>query len=417
MAGVLRVKKAINNLVAIEQEGIFLFLSALSVAGFILLRPFSFMNYMGIQFAHLILIFGLVICLGNLSKDDLYNKSKIYKLMTPAGVFFILSIITGSYYSVVSTDVLAIKNALVHNVNLLIFFFICFSVSRFGEKFERFVDWCVIITVILQIAVTILMPVLGEVSDSRRQNYFFSPNQFGYYLFICLSYLYFFRERVRDILNKRNYQLLITSCILLIVLSVSRAAILSSVFLLLIMMRENKWKLLIMIATIITFFLFLKEIFLFEPLMKFLNIENDKVRSMILYSERYSKLYQWSIYHRLIELRAIDRIFLYPEFLLFGAGEWGYERFYQTRECIQGECFEIHNSYLQILFSYGSIGFLCLVSFLKRAFSNNYWNAILIFSPLIIYNSLHVGLRESLLWIFLAMVFMNLKRQKDARLI
>lgn len=61
------------------------------------------------------------------------------------------------------------------------------------------------------------------------------------------------------------------------------------------------------------------------------------------------------------QIRGYDRITLYPEYILYGAGEMANKRFVKSYQQL-----EMHSAFGTILFSYGIIGF----SFLKILISN-----------------------------------------------
>jgi hypothetical protein len=97
--------------------------------------------------------------------------------------------------------------------------------------------------------------------------------------------------------------------------------------------------------------------------------------------------------------RGYDRIWLFPEYLLVGAGEGAYERF-RT-----GISTEMHSTFGTILFSYGLPGaalFLLVLWIIFRRAPPRY---LVYFVPVCLYGITHQGLRFTQFWIFLALVF------------
>jgi preprotein translocase subunit Sss1 len=106
--------------------------------------------------------------------------------------------------------------------------------------------------------------------------------------------------------------------------------------------------------------------------------------------------------------RNYDRIIEFPQYMVLGAGEAHLDRFKPY------DYLEIHSSFGNLLFSYGILGlglFLALLFVIGR-------NAILpvwiIMSAPLLYSVTHMGLRTTIFWIFLAVVWYEyyLKRKK-----
>lgn len=97
--------------------------------------------------------------------------------------------------------------------------------------------------------------------------------------------------------------------------------------------------------------------------------------------------------------RGYDRLWTYPGYLFFGAGEGAYERFEAT-----GKDMELHSTWGTVLFCYGIAGLLALFSILWTAFRYAPWRHLLYFVPVALYGLTHQGLRFSLFWIFCGLV-------------
>jgi hypothetical protein len=104
------------------------------------------------------------------------------------------------------------------------------------------------------------------------------------------------------------------------------------------------------------------------------------------------------------EGRGYDRIWRHPEYLIFGAGEgatWRFSPFEVFRERQK----EMHSTLGTVLFSYGIIGFSLFCALLLLVF----WRAPLahaVYSlPIWAYVMTHQGLRDTMLWVFLGLVF------------
>lgn len=104
--------------------------------------------------------------------------------------------------------------------------------------------------------------------------------------------------------------------------------------------------------------------------------------------------------------RGYDRIGMYPETWVFGAGDGDYGRF--------GEDIEFHSTMGTVLVSYGVVGLsLMLVLFyigLRRSGSIG----IVVLLPVMSYGITHNGLRNSFLWILLALM-VSMSRNRSGR--
>lgn len=98
------------------------------------------------------------------------------------------------------------------------------------------------------------------------------------------------------------------------------------------------------------------------------------------------------------EIRRIDRVYKYPEYILFGAGEARkFERFYDD--------VEITNAYLNVLFNYGILGFIAFLYIISVSIFKDYpYSAFAIFGPLV-YNTTHMGLRSTLFWMLVLLIW------------
>jgi hypothetical protein len=106
-----------------------------------------------------------------------------------------------------------------------------------------------------------------------------------------------------------------------------------------------------------------------------------------------------------IEKRGYQRLFLYPQYLIFGAGEGDFARFGTGGRSRSGEMDrEFHSSLGNILLSYGIVGLMLFLALLVVVFVGAPWPSILYLLPSMLYGIAHNGLRFSLFWVFLGMV-------------
>lgn len=103
--------------------------------------------------------------------------------------------------------------------------------------------------------------------------------------------------------------------------------------------------------------------------------------------------------------RGYDRIWRYPEYLVFGAGEGAAWRFSRSRINPHLDQREMHSTLGTVLFSYGVIGFFLFVAMLAMVFRRAPLAHLLYSLPIWAYGMTHQGLRTTMLWIFLGLVF------------
>jgi hypothetical protein len=93
--------------------------------------------------------------------------------------------------------------------------------------------------------------------------------------------------------------------------------------------------------------------------------------------------------------RGIDRIVAHPELLVFGAGEGYYLRFHPRK-------LEIHSSAANMLFSYGLVGTMLFLIFLRWLMPAAGTRVTLLMVPALSYSLFHQGMRARPFWLSLA---------------
>ena len=96
--------------------------------------------------------------------------------------------------------------------------------------------------------------------------------------------------------------------------------------------------------------------------------------------------------------RGYDRIWAYPQYLLFGAGEWGLGRFPRS------ETREIHSTIGVIVFSYGFVGTTIFGVFIWLLYRRVGFAQLLYLLPAFVYGGVHQGLRFSFLWVLFGLL-------------
>ena len=110
------------------------------------------------------------------------------------------------------------------------------------------------------------------------------------------------------------------------------------------------------------------------------------------------------------EERNYDRIVAFPEYTIVGAGEGHLERFYPYNKN------EIHSSFGNLLFAYGIPGMTLFVVLLFSLLRNSPLPVWFVVSGPIVYSLTHMGLRTTLFWIFLSLVWFQYGQKKSCGL-
>ena len=107
--------------------------------------------------------------------------------------------------------------------------------------------------------------------------------------------------------------------------------------------------------------------------------------------------------------RNYDRILAFPEYTLFGAGEGHLERFYPYSSL------EIHSSFGNLLFCYGIIGLGLFLALLYRVLRRAPLSIWLVISGPLLYSLTHMGLRTTMFWILIAVIWSEYRLERKEK--
>ena len=99
--------------------------------------------------------------------------------------------------------------------------------------------------------------------------------------------------------------------------------------------------------------------------------------------------------------RGYSRLVEHPEYLPLGAGEGAFGRLTDLREK------EFHSSLGNILMSYGVVGLGLLFGFFFVVFRSSPRINLFYFGLIMLYGVTHMGMRDTMLWIFLGLVYVQ----------
>lgn len=227
----------------------------------------------------------------------------------------------------------------------------------------------------------------GRYGFAPRYNGFFNdPNQMAFWvLSTCSIYLCVSEKKIKNII-------VLMLAILLLLLTLSRSALIGVPFLAIAFVMKQKGSL------------------LNKMLFAMFSLIGIAIVSLYFYSKGFFD----SIISRLIlgieekgsqvEDRGFDALLDYPEHLFFGAGQGGYYLYTPVGN-------EIHSTWLGILFYYGSFGLFLFLAFLYKIFKKlTFADKILFLGPMF-YGFTTYNARTTIFWFFICIFLIKSKRQ------
>ena len=269
--------------------------------------------------------------------------------------------------------------------NLMVMGFALSLYKKYGRDFLYTTLYACFLAAILQIGLSFVFSTGGE--GVRGALFFTNPNQLGYYSLCGLSIVL-----VLESMLKIPRLIVYSSFFLftyLALVSVSKAALGAMIILFGVYIIANKivsFKNILAVAVVggIGYFAFLNTEFgqRFQR-----NLEIREINE----ADRPGEITEW-------EYRGYDRITNHPYYLVFGAGEGGYNRF---DTFIEGH--EMHSSVGTIIFCYGIPGTVLFIMFILSLLKRLPWYYFIYSLPLFAYGITHMGLRFTIFWIALMM--------------
>ena len=231
-------------------------------------------------------------------------------------------------------------------------------------------------------------------NGARDVLFFNNPNQLGYYVMLVLSLFILIPSAIKK--YKVLTFVLAFMTFYLALLSQSRVVIIGVIYLIIFLLLKETYpstkKSLAAIALIIGAFVLLFNTNFVED-----KLDSIKVRS----ANRTTTL------DNEISTRGFDRIYKYPTYLLYGAGEGANQRFNPTTNK------ELHSGFGTMLFSYGILGLTIFLLFLFQIIKLNFINNFLLLLPVFLYNMVHHGFRTTLFWIVLVFILIIDKEKQS----
>jgi hypothetical protein len=323
-----------------------------------------------------------------------FSRSKLSKEAAdvPAACiyFSVYALFVNAIWALVLSDISMLKAPTFFFFNSIVVF-VLFSVhARIEDRVIRAILVGIVASLALQFSLATLFDpssLATDVGSTRSILFFNNPNQLGYWTLLSAS---IFCVLSRYLQIGLFFQIMVLApSFYLIAISLGKAAS-ASFFVLLIVHFVRRPSHFIVAAAfgVIGFLVFSDSGFVENLLNRLLSIGSQQDDSIVG--------------------RGYYRIWTNPQYLLFGAGEYGLIRF-------PGEVHELHSTLGTLVFSYGVIGSLLFSVILFRVLSRAGIYNFLYLVPALVYGITHQGLRFSLLWVlFAVLAITGRQRQADS---
>jgi hypothetical protein len=278
------------------------------------------------------------------------------------------------------------RTSLFYIYNYFVFLLTISLYADFGPRLIQTVFGATVVSLLVQAAFFV---VGGGFAGRRMVLWFNNPNQFGYYGLLTAAILMYCSKRT-DV--KRHWLAVgLLSATVLCLGSLSKAAIVAcgAMMTIYIVARLPRWILgrmvVVLLGVIIVFGLF------HEQLVEFYNTN----RLLVAVRARVALIGRDS--DDSLEGRGYDRIWKYPQYWVFGAGEGEWHRF-------DGRGMEFHSTLGNLQVSYGFVGLSLFVTLLLLASRNDRHQNAFSIVAILAYGLAHNGIRNTLLWVLLALI-------------
>lgn len=372
---------------------------------FVLIKPFYVFKSGGIQPADFFLIFSFISYVYSRDyKITIHKYDKLFLLFLGCVIF-----INGLYIAIYQNFSFFLP-ILYYTSNL--FVIILFREFIKDKEFINKIIKILKLNIIIQIFIYILR--LGRwYRHIRYMGTFNDPNQMAFFLFMTLLIMYII-SKINTIEINFFYNVVIIFLIFETASTGISLALLTFIFLNIFFgfQKNIKWSYqkLIKVCLGTIFILVLISIIDvdFQTILNesdlWLRIEEKLLKSSNQFNTNASSYSELSI----IQERGIDKLVLYPQKILYGAGEGLFNRFSKA-----GHMGEIHSTLPSILFYYGMIPFTILLKWFKKNIGVLNRTIIIVFIPLLIESFTLLNQRQPFFWMLFILAYELNKDKKN----
>lgn len=331
------------------------------------------------QFSHLVIILAIIILLFRIKIVNVYYLKIFF-------VFLIYVIFVNTIWYLIYLDFSYINSTIYWIFNFLLFLLLTSLGYEDKENLIKFILFLIPFSYFLEIF--IWLTGLGRYYFSPRYNGLFNdPNQMAFWILsTCAIYLFLSKNQLKNIL-------IYFLALFLIGLTMSRSAFLGFLFITIALLIKQKGNLYNKI------FLIISSILIFTLIFTSLYLKGFFDDVIVRFSDGFDQKNSQT------EERGFEMLLNYPEYLIFGAGQGGYQLYNSTGV-------EIHSTWFGIIFYYGIIGFLIFIYFMFSVFKKLSFTDKFIFLGPMFYGFFTYNARTIIFW-FLVVVFIFGSRKRN----
>lgn len=369
---------------------------------YMLLKPFYVFPSGGIQPADIFLVISFFCILLNPSKKKYFGEIvfKNRKFL----IFLVLSFLVNFIYFIIYLKFKFILSSIyfMFNFMAIIVFSYIFNDKKAIAQTSKILKSNIIIQLL------IFMLGLGRIyGQARYMGTFNDPNQFGYYL--LTSYILIYLIAIKEKNNKGNLIYLFLTIFLIIQCASTGmlAAILIFLVLQFYLILKNVKKVLRKYGSILILISTFAILVIIICVLLFGNTLKSKFDNILILDrivEKFNRIENKSASNiSIIQERGYDRFIYYPKYVLYGSGEGEYTRF--TKTFHQDE---IHATFPSILFYYGIIPTLFLISWVFDNVKKSKIKVLIAFISIFLESFTLLNQRQVMFWIIILFIsFVN----------
>jgi hypothetical protein len=306
------------------------------------------------------------------------------------GLFVGWIVLVNVIWYFISPDLLFLRKTSFYLYNSLVILFVVAAAYHDWERLKVVIWWSCVIALLAQfLYLEFVFHGLGK----RATGTFNNPNQLGYWALLVMACLAVVKERA----PLRIWDVLALGAgFYILMLSLSKAASISGMLLVLLIIAfcrlQRASALVLGVGLVLAVVFELASGVLVERFMSLEPVVNLERRLGGIGTQEDDNLLH----------RGYIRLIQNPQYLAFGAGEGGFERLTADAKK-KGK--EIHSTLATILMSYGLIGLglfsmLLFVIFVRAPLASAAY-----LGPVLLYSITHMGLRFSIFWVYLGLVY------------
>lgn len=373
---------------------------------YILLKQFYLFKSGTMQISDffIIIAFACLLIYNKQNNSEEYNKIKIkisknlYLLFLFVVFVFLINVI---YYIIYQNIEFLIST--LHYIFILIGVYV-FSYSIREKNFLESTYKIMKVNILVQLVIYLLN--IGKYyGNTRYMGTFNDPNQFAFFIFLSIVYIYI----IGNILTKNNNNLLYYLIVIYLIFESASAGMFMAIvifytFLLIVNFRESIYKLNKMLPKVIIIFMILTLTYVIFTYMdinilKIVISESVEINVFNRIEEKILRFTEKTNGPDFYQERGYDKIFYYPKYLLFGSGQGKYDRFENTYHMD-----EIHTTIPSIMFCYGIIPLIVLIKWIYLNLKRIPFNILVVFIAIFIESFTLQNQRQLLLWVLFILV-------------